>query len=223
MKNSHLHKHHAAYARNECRSMTHVSPNLPEVGKTSNQTRTLLVLTAALAVLALASSVRAATFSSSATAPLVDATDIANLAPQTGSYKWWFQSANEVGVTDAAKGQTFTNGASAMLLKALTYKIDPTQKKTSPTTYNFRVGNVSETSFTLVAIETCTQTTDTAVGAYQRSHGSGHGRAAAEQQVNMAAVTIAGEHRILCRVRRCSCGRHDKNDRAGVVLEGNIF
>jgi len=124
------------------------------------------IAVAALGVAVGARPAHAATFSSSTNAPTVDATDIANLAPQTGSDKWWFQSANEAGVTNAAKGQTFTNGASAMLLKALTYKIDPTQKKTAPTTYTIRVGTVSGTSFTLVASETCTQTVDTAVGAY---------------------------------------------------------
>ena len=132
----------------------------------AHRTRSPLSLAAAAALLALPRPVPAGTFSSSTNAPAVDATDVAHLAPQTDVDKWFFQTANESGVTDAAKGQTFTNGPSAMLLKALTLKIGNSNKKAAPTTYTIRVGTVSGTGFTLVASETCTQTVDTAVGAY---------------------------------------------------------
>jgi len=119
---------------------------------------------------AMAFAVRAGTFSSSTNAPIIKYTDIANIAPQTGSDKWWFSGANESGTTDAAKGQTFTNGPLPMLLKALTYKIDPTQKKTAtpdlPTTYTVRVGTVSGNNFTEIARETFIQTNDTPQGGY---------------------------------------------------------
>jgi alpha-galactosidase len=135
---------------------------LPRTMNTPTIITTLLTLTA----LALVSLAPAATFSSSTTAPRVDATDIANLGTETGNDKWFFQSANESGVADAAKGQTFTSGSSAVLLKALTYKITSSQKKAANTTYTIRVGTVSGTAFTQLASETCTQTADTANGAY---------------------------------------------------------
>jgi hypothetical protein len=106
------------------------------------------------------------TFTSTTTAPVVDGADIANLGTQTGSDKWFFQTANESDPWDWAKGQTFTTGASGVLLKALTYKMDPTVKKAANTTYTIRVGTLSGTNFTTIAMAVCTQTVDTAVGAY---------------------------------------------------------
>jgi alpha-galactosidase len=117
-------------------------------------------------LLALASSLQAGTFSSSTTAPTVQATDIANLATQTGSDKWFFQSADEANPSDAAKGQTFITGPTAVLLKALTYKIAAGNMKAAPTTYTLRLGTVSGTTFTQVASETFNQTANTASGAY---------------------------------------------------------
>src|SRR5512137_1167570 len=48
----------------------------------------------ALAVVSATLAARAATFLSSAMPPTVDGADIANLGAQTGSDKWFFQSAN---------------------------------------------------------------------------------------------------------------------------------
>ncbi len=109
---------------------------------------------------------RSATFSSSATPPTVDSTDVANLAAQTGTDKWFFQTANEANPSDAAKGQTFTTGAAPLQLKALTYKISAGNNKAAPTTYTIRVGTLSGTNFTQLASEQATQTVTTATGAY---------------------------------------------------------
>ena len=103
--------------------------------KSSSATaRISFALASVIAALLAASHVQAATFSSSATPPTVDGGDISNFGTQTGSDKWFFQAKNEVDPADWAKGQTFRTGASAVLLKALTYKIDPTQKKPAETT-----------------------------------------------------------------------------------------
>ncbi len=120
---------------------------------------------AALSI-SLASSIHAGTFSSSTSAPAVNASDISNLASQTGSDKWFFQTADEANPSDAAKGQTFITGASAVQLRAVTYKIASGNMKAANTTYTVRVGTVSGTTFTQVAKETCLQTADTATGAY---------------------------------------------------------
>ena len=61
-----------------------------------------------MSMLALAGSLHAGTFSSSVNAPAVQATDIANLGTQTGTDKWFFQTANEAGVSDAAKANATT-------------------------------------------------------------------------------------------------------------------
>jgi Carbohydrate esterase, sialic acid-specific acetylesterase len=106
------------------------------------------------------------TFSSSTTAPVVKATDISNLAAQSGTDKWFFQTSNEVNPADAAKGQTFITGASSVKLKALTYKISAGDLKAAPTTYNVRIGTVSGTAFTQIASEAFSQTTNTATGAF---------------------------------------------------------
>jgi hypothetical protein len=106
------------------------------------------------------------TFSSTTTVPVVDGADIANLGAQTSNDKWFFQTGNESDPWDWAKGQTFTTGTSAVLLKALTYKIDPTNKKAASTTYTVRVGTLSGNNFTAIARAVCTQTVDTALGAY---------------------------------------------------------
>ena len=123
----------------------------------------IICITLTIATLGVA---RSATFSSRATAPTVDSTDVANLAAQTGTDKWFFQTANEAGVTDGAKGQTFTTGAAPVLFKALTYKISAGNQKASSTTYTIRLGTLSGTNFTLLASEQASQTTSTATGAY---------------------------------------------------------
>jgi autotransporter-associated beta strand protein len=121
-----------------------------------------------LGLLTLISSVHAGTFSSSTTAPVASGYDIANLAAQTGTDKWFFQSANEANPSDAAKGQTFITGTTTVNLKALTYKISAGNMKGAPTTYTVRVGTVSGTTFTQIASETFSQTATTASGAYMK-------------------------------------------------------
>ncbi|MCX6857323.1 MAG: hypothetical protein NTV80_20735, partial [Verrucomicrobia bacterium] len=112
----------------------------------------------------------AGTFSSSTSAPTVNATDISNFAAQTGTDKWFFQSGGGSALAGAAKGQTFITGSSKVNLKALTYKISTGNMKgatlAAPTTYVVRVGTVSGTTFTQIDSETFTQTANTATGAY---------------------------------------------------------
>ena len=110
--------------------------------------------------------VEGGTFTSSTTAPVVNGADIANLATQTGSDKWFFQSSDEANPSDAAKGQTFITGSSVVKLKALTYKISSGNLKAAPTTYKVRVGTVSGTTFTQIFTETINQTANTASGAF---------------------------------------------------------
>ena len=126
----------------------------------------LAALLAVLAFSGFGGALRAATFSSSTTAPVVHSTDVANLAAQTGTDKWFFQSANEANPSDAAKGQTFTTGAAALRLKSLTFKISAGNLKAAPTTWTIRVGTLSGANFSLLASEQATQTVTTATGAY---------------------------------------------------------
>jgi alpha-galactosidase len=113
---------------------------------------------------------QAATFSSSASAPAVNSTDVANFAAQASTDKWFFQSANEVNPSDAAKGLTFTTGTAPVLFRALTYKIAAGNLKGAtaalPTTWTVRLGTLSGNNFTLIASETANQTANTATGAY---------------------------------------------------------
>jgi autotransporter-associated beta strand protein len=108
----------------------------------------------------------AGTFSSSTTAPVVNGADIANLATQTGSDKWFFQTSDEANPADAAKGQTFITGSTPVRLKALTYKISSGNMKAAPTTYVVRLGTLSGTAFTQIVSDTVSQTASTASGAY---------------------------------------------------------
>lgn len=121
-------------------------------------------------LLLLAPLATAGTFSSSATAPAVDSTDVANYAAQTGTDKWFFQSSNEANPSDAAKGQTFTTGSYAVQFKSLTYKMAGTNKKSAtaanPTTWTIRLGTLSGTAFTALTTETCQQTAATGEGHY---------------------------------------------------------
>ena len=123
-----------------------------------------------LAALVFAVPLWAGTFSSNATAPAVDSTDVANFAAQTGTDKWFFQTANEANPSDAAKGVTFTTGASAVRFKGLTYKISAGNLKgataANPTTWTIRLGTLSGINFTLLASETAQQTANTGTGHY---------------------------------------------------------
>jgi hypothetical protein len=116
--------------------------------------------------LAVSSPLRAGTFSSSTSAPVVNPSDIANMAAQTATDKWFFQTANEVNPSDAAKGQTFTTRGAPILLKALSYKIGSGNLKAAPTTWTVRVGTLSGTTFTQLASETFSQTANTQSGAW---------------------------------------------------------
>jgi len=114
-----------------------------------------LSIAAAMSFLALAgTAARAATMSASLTPPPVNGADIANFATVNGNDKWF----NEDSAAGATKGQTFTTGSSAVLLKAITYQIVSSQKAEPKKTYVIRVGTVSGTNFTQIASETATQT-----------------------------------------------------------------
>lgn len=114
---------------------------------------------------------QAATFSSSATAPVADTSDVANYGtPKGGGDKWFFQSKNEGFPADAAKGQTFTTGPTAVVFKALTYKLEGANLKgataANPTTWTIRLGTLAGTAFTQIASETASQTANTGTGHY---------------------------------------------------------
>ena len=111
-----------------------------------------------------------ATFSSSAIPPAVDSADVANLAAQTGTDKWFFEGKDERYGADAAKGLTFTTGNAPVLFKALTYKIAAQNKKgatpAAPTTWTIRLGTLSGNNFTQLTSEQAEQTADTGEGHY---------------------------------------------------------
>ena len=115
-----------------------------------------------LAVLAFTSpAVNAATLVSGSTAPVIDGADIENLSATVGGHdKWFFQSSNESGVADAAKGQIFTTGSTAVLFDAITYKCGVDSYKNATTTYTIRVGVIggAGTTFTELYSETASQT-----------------------------------------------------------------
>jgi hypothetical protein len=111
-----------------------------------------------------------AIFASSAEPPAVDSYDVANLAAQKGTDKWFFQSGDERYGADAAKGQTFTIGTAPLLFKALTYKIASGSKKSAssenPTTWTIRLGTVSGKNFTEITTKQAEQTADMGAGDY---------------------------------------------------------
>ncbi len=127
-------------------------------------------LAAAALVLPALSPVNAATFSSSASPPAVDSTDVANFAAQTGSDKWFFQAVNEANPSDAAKGVTFTTGTAPVMFRAITYKVSAGNLKgataANPTTWTIRLGTLSGSNFTQLATETAQQTANTGTGYY---------------------------------------------------------
>jgi len=104
-----------------------------------------------IAVALAAGTAKAATMSSSLTAPTIDGEDIANYGTVTGSDKWFYEDSG----AGAVKGQTFTTGSSPLVFKAITYQ----GQKAEPTkTYAIRVGTVSGSTFTQIYSETATQT-----------------------------------------------------------------
>ncbi|MHC4742999.1 MAG: fibronectin type III domain-containing protein [Planctomycetota bacterium] len=124
----------------------------------------ILLLTLAMAILVSASSIRAATMSSSATAPAVDGEDIASYGTPTGQDKWWPGDADAFGNPGKTVGQTFTTGGNEVLLSAFTFQI---RDATEPTKeYTIRVGTISGTTFTEIASETATQGFSTATDNY---------------------------------------------------------
>ena len=107
---------------------------------------------------------RAGTVSTSTTAPVVDAYDIANLTERAGSDKFW---ADAGGVAaGAAKGQTFRTGPAALWLRSVTYRIIDGSEADPTKIYVVRVGKVSGTTFTQVHTETFTQSAQWASGRY---------------------------------------------------------
>lgn len=111
-----------------------------------------------------------ATFSSSAAPPAVDGSDIANLAVQTVTDKWFFESISEQGAADAAKGVTFYTGNSPVLLRAITFKMVPGCMKAAtpakPTTWTIRLGTVTRKAFKQIVSAQAEQTADTGKGDY---------------------------------------------------------
>ena len=109
------------------------------------------------------SSANAASFSSSATAPTIDGEDIANFAASTGTDKWWPDTGKTAGYP---KGQTFTTGASGLLLNALTYQVNQDNGVQPTKEYVIRVGTINRVDpgdsstwiFTEIYSETATQT-----------------------------------------------------------------
>ena len=97
----------------------------------------------------------AGTMTTSASAPVVDGFDIANLGEQTGNDKFWAESGTAAGT---AHGQTFRTGSAAVWLRSVTYKTISSGSATPTKTYVVRVGKVSGTTFTPVYTQTFTQT-----------------------------------------------------------------
>ncbi len=112
-----------------------------------------LFLGAALAAMALAIlPATAATVTASASAPVIDGEDVANLATQTATDKWWPENS----AAGAAKGQTFRTRNEALRLRAVTYRITTNVPGTK--VYTIRIGRISGNTFTPVYTETATQT-----------------------------------------------------------------
>ena len=158
--------HSSAWQSSATYTDTGLSPNTTYTYRVQARDKSAAHNTTGFSAAASATTAQLGTFSSTTTAPVIDGADIANLGAQTSNDKWFFQTANESDPWDWAKGQTFTTGTAAVLLKALTYKMDPGNKKAASTTYTVRVGTLAGTNFTAIAKAVCTQTLDTAVGAY---------------------------------------------------------
>ena len=158
--------HSSAWQSSATYTDTGLAPNTTCTYRVRARDKSLANNVTGFTATASATTAQVGTFSSTTTVPVVDGADIANLGTQTSNDKWFFQTGNESDPWDWAKGQTFTTGTSAVLLKALTYKIDPTNKKAASTTYTVRVGTLSGTNFTAIARAVCTQTVDAALGAY---------------------------------------------------------
>ena len=119
-------------------------------------------MAAACALLAFTNPVRAGSVTRSQTAPVIGVDDIANYGSVSGTDKWFYENST----AGAAKGQTFTTGNAAVLLKSITYQ---TSSAAMPTkTYAIRVGTVagSTLTFTQIASETASQSVAWSAGDY---------------------------------------------------------
>ena len=104
----------------------------------------------------LAGTATAATVTVSSTAPTVDGADMAHLTGATSSDKFWTDTTNH--------GQTFTTGGDSLLLSSFTFQSQNAALKTK--TFSIRIGEVSGSTFTTIAIETGQQTVDNAADDY---------------------------------------------------------
>ncbi len=134
---------------------------------TLTRSRTLLAwMTAAgVAMAALAPALAgAAVITVSSTPPVVDGADIAVLTVPTdiGNHKdkWWSDTTNH--------GQTFMTGSTDVFLNSFTFQTSTVAPATK--TYSFRVGSVSGSSFSTIAIESAQQTVDMAANDYITFH-----------------------------------------------------
>lgn len=106
----------------------------------------------------------AAQFSVSATPPTIDDEDIASYEAHTETDKWWVSTADSYGNPGMTVGQTFTTGSGAVLLKAITFRID--RKTQASKEYTIRVGEIAGTKFTEITSEPASQTIDSAADDY---------------------------------------------------------
>jgi hypothetical protein len=140
---------------------TGLSPGTTYTYRVQARDKSLAQTATGFSATASATTAGAATVSASATAPAVNGLDIANLGvPVTMTDKWW----NDNKASGATRGQTFTTGATPVLLKAVTYQ---TSSKAEPTkTYVIRVGTFSGSTFTQLRSFTGAQTFTWNAGEY---------------------------------------------------------
>ena len=103
-----------------------------------------------------ATAIFAAEVSISATAPVVDGGDVANLeSAVVTTDKWWPENNTGAG---SVKGQTFKTGPLKVRLKAITYQIGSTQKAEPTKVYVIRVGSLVGNAFIELHTESASQT-----------------------------------------------------------------
>jgi alpha-galactosidase len=144
--------HSSAWQNSATYTDTGLSPSTTYTYRVQARDKSPAHNTTGFSATASATTAGAATMSASATAPVVNGLDIANFGAWNASPdKWW---AGDPGASEA-KGQTFTTGATPVLLKAITYQA---LQATPTKTYTIRVGTVSGTTFTQFRSYTATQT-----------------------------------------------------------------
>lgn len=114
----------------------------------------------AAAFILISTAARAATFSSSATAPVCNGEDLQNMGPQKGAEKTFADEKS----SGFAKGQTFTTASKPVLLKALTYQAE--KEVLGVKTYRLRVSTLSGTTLSELRREDATQRTKINGGDY---------------------------------------------------------